>query len=517
MRALLLGAAALLLVATPAASAKSPSPPVVVLQALPGKAPSPATGQQAVEVARANGVASALARPYRNELGWTAQWHGTQWWLVGVYESDWGTRFVVRAAVRGRQASYGVGPTRQWILANAQPRVTTLYARFDPATAVAQMKAQMMALPPPQDTNEYPNFDPRNYTILDGAATLVRDESGTSPYYGSGPGWWFVYYALDHRTGKNVVLPVTGAGYDPPAPEAAFSRSGRPSTYGFYDFWVRNDVRPAVPAVDNWIDSVIAARGWHPADWPSTGRDETFLSIPPIIPRPPFKVARRPGGVAPNPATAAAAVAVATANLDVAHALADPYTSEGGWTAQWRGHAWWLAGVFRSPWGKRFVVRAAVVGSHADFGAGPGRKWLLAHAQPRLKKTVYTRLNSWAAALLLRDELLASPAAFDPHRYSILAEAADLARDSPPTLDSGPAWYVVLYAKDLVSGKKVVLPVTASSRGPLVETSYDDVSSPGATAYGFQGFSVLRRVPSKLSGWIRWVAGKRGWHPTNFR
>ena len=59
--------------------------------------------------------------------------------------------------------------------------------------------------------------------------------------------------------------------------------------------------------------------------------------------------------------------------------------------------------------------------------------------------------------------------------------------------------------------------MTSGSRGPLVETSYDDTSKPGVTAYGFAGFVVQHRVPSKLSGWIRRVVAKRGWHPTNFR
>jgi hypothetical protein len=523
MRALLAGAAVLFLVAVAgsvpaAATGAAPTLPVTVLPALPGKAPSPATGRAAVALARANGVASALARPYKAELGWTAQWQGHQWWLVGVYESAWGTRFVVRAAIQGGYARFGVGPTRQWILANARPQVTTLYTRFDPASAVAQMKAAMMAVPPPQYKNEFPNFDPRNYTILDGAATFALDEPGADSF-GSGPGWWFVYYALDHRTGHDVVLPVTGAGYDPPVPEGSISTHGGGSIYGFWDFWVRNDVQPAVPALDAWINGVIAARGWHPADWPSLGHDETFLSIPPFFPRPPFKVRSRPGGGAPRPATGAAAVAVATANLDVAGALAGPYTVAAGWTAQWRGHAWWLAGVFRSPWGKRFVVRATVVGSDVRFGVGPGKKWILAHAQPRLRHTVYTRLKPSDATALMKAEMLASPSQFDATKYSILDGAAELVRDSPPTLDSGPAWYFVYYAKDLAIGKNVVLPVTSPTHAPLVETTYE-TSTAGDTAYGFQGFDVLPKVPAKnaaLSRWIRGVVAKQGWHPANLR
>ena len=525
MRALWAGAAISLLVAAAgsaptSAAARPHSPPVVVLPALPGKTPSPATGRAAVALARANSAPSALARPYKAELGWTAQWQGKEWWLVGVYESDWGTRFVVRATVEGRYAQFGVGPTRAWILDNAQPKVTTLYTRFDPPSAVAAMKAELLSLPPPDpNPGSYPNFDPRNYTILDGAATLVQDEPEQGSYAGVETG--LVVRLLRARSQDRPERRPAGdrARVRPPVPEGSITERNGASVYGFWDVWVRNDVRPARPALDDWVDSVIAARGWQPADWPSTGGDETFWSIPPFIPRPPFRVPRKQGGTTPRPATARAAVAVVHANLDVAAVLAKPFADEGGWTAQWRGNAWWLAGVFKSAWGKRFVVRATVVGSHVQFGAGPGRTWILAHVRPRLKQTIYTRLNPWSAALLLKAEALASPAQFDQHRYSILAEAAELVRDSPPTLDSGPAWYAVFYAKDLATGKNVVLPVLSATSGPLVETNYD-ASEPGATAYGFEGFDVLGKVPAKvpgLSAWIRRVVAKRSWHPTNFR
>lgn len=509
---------AVLLAASGAApAAVTGSPPVVVLPALPGKAPSPATGHEAVALARANGVASALARPYKAELGWTAQWRGNGWWLVGVFESDWGTRFVVRASVvGGRYVHFGGGPPRQWILDNAQPRVTTLFARFDPASAVSEMETEMLLAQPAPEPNAYPNFDPKNFTILDGAAVLVRDQPEGSGTWGSGPGWWFVYYARDHRTGQNVVLPVTGPGYDPPTSEGSFETPGGASAYGFWDVWVRNDVQPALPSLDDWINEVIAARGWQPADWPSTGRDETFWSIPPFIRRPPFTIRRIAGAAEPSPATASLAVGVAEAKLDIPSALAEPFTSGGDWTAQWRGKEWWLVAVFRSPWGKRFVVRATVNGRHVQFGVGAGKQWILEHAQPRLKKTVFTRLRPSSAVALLQAELLAGPVLrFDPQKYSILSGSAELVRDVPPTLDSGPAWYAVYYAKNRATGRNVVLPVTTPSGGPLVEQTYD-TSTPGSTAYGFQDFRVLPRVPSSLTKWIRSVVAKYGWQPTNF-
>jgi hypothetical protein len=500
-------------VAAPGAAAGPPAssgPPVIVLHALPGGNPRPATGRQAVALARANvDVPGALARPYKAELGWTAQWQGHEWWLVGVFESDWGARFVVRAAVRGRYAQFGAGPTTQWMLANAQPTVTTLYSRFDLSSAVAQMKAELLATPAPAP-GSFPDFNPRNYTILDGAAELVQDEP-TGPGIFSGPGWWFVYDARDLRTGLNVVLPVAGINYGP-AVEGSFEPAPGRTSYGIAGLvW---DNVPTGTNLANWIGGVIAARGWRPSNWPSTGHDPSF-PVPPFLSRPRVSVAKAVSGRKPSPARARQAVAVAGANLDVADALAQPFEAEQGWTAQWRGHEWWLVGVFHSEWGKRFVVRASVVGDRVRFGAGPGKRWILKHARPRLRKTVYTRLKPSSAAGLLQTEMLSQPTArFDPKRYSILRRAAKLVRDS----DSGPAWDVVYYAKDLTTGKGVVLPVTSPSKHPLVETTYD-TSTPGSTAYGFKAFDVLLGAPSdrpRLTKWIRSVVAARGWHPTNF-
>lgn len=541
MRALLRGAAVVVLVAaaaaTPGAVAGPPpatSPPVVVLPALPGKTPRPATGQRAVALARANrNVPDALARPYKTELGWTAQWRRNRWWLVGVFESDWGTRFVVRASVvGGRYVRFGVGPTRAWILANAQPSVTTLNTRFDASSsAVAVIKARLLALPPPPP-NSFPDFDPKNYTILDGAAELLEDAPVTDKpgFYpgGGGPLWYFVYYARDHRNGQNVVLPVTGINYAPVS-EGSVETARGAATYGFWDLGVADNVPPSysfLAGLRNWITGVIAARGWQPANWPSMGYDPSF-TIPPFIPRPlRVTVAKALPGAKPHPAKGRQAVRVARANLHVVDVLAQPFTGgQGSWTAQWRGNQWWVVGVFSSEWGKRFVVPATVQGGWVRFGAGPGRQWILKHARPRLKTTLYTRLKPWSATSLMKTEMLALPpptpgsvSQFDPANYSILAGAAKLVRDVRPTAASGPAWYFVYYATDRSTGKNVVLPVTTPSLGPLVETTYD-TARPGSTAYGFEGFDVLLTVPSHkpaLTSWIRSVVAKRGWHPTNF-
>lgn len=88
--------------------------------------------------------------------------------------------------------------------------------------------------------------------------------------------------------------------------------------------------------------------------------------------RPARRRSRSPGRAAwqLRPATTEGAIGEARAKLDVPDLMAEPFTSGGDWTAQWRGTTWWLVGVYRSPWGKRFVVRATVSGRHVRFGAG---------------------------------------------------------------------------------------------------------------------------------------------------
>jgi hypothetical protein len=501
------------------ATGDAPTLPVTVLPALPGKAPRPATGRAAVALARANGVASALARPYKAELGWTAQWQGHQWWLVGVYESDWGARFVVRAAVvGGHYVRFGAGPTRQWILDNARPQVTTLYTRFTPTAATAQMHAYLRALPAPQP-GWFPDFNPANYEFLDGAADLVLDAptSGRVTLFGPGPGWYFVYYARDLRTGQNVVVPVTGINYSLVS-EGQIETAPGANAYGLWGE-VADNVPPVFKVLHDWISSVIAARGWQPTNWPTTGYDPSF-TIPPFLHRPmPVSVAKPLPGPKPSPATGRKAVAVARANLNVASVLAGPFAGELGWSAQWRGKEWWLVGAFKSAFGKRFVVRATVVGGWVKFGTGPGRGWIAKHVRPRWTKAFYARLKPSDATAVMKAEMLASPSQFDATKYSILDGAAKLAQDVQPSGGSGPAWYFVFYAKDLATGKKVVLPVTSGSLGPLVETTYE-TSTPGDTAYGFQGFEVLPKVPggnAALSRWIRRVVAEQRWDPTNLR
>ena len=61
--------------------------------------------------------------------------------------------------------------------------------------------------------------------------------------------------------------------------------------------------------------------------------------------------------------------------------------------------------------------------------------------------------------------------------------------------------------------------MTSGSLGSIVETTYE-TSTAGDTAYGFQGFEVLPKIPSKhkaLARWIRRVVAGQGWHPTNLR
>src|SRR2546430_868164 len=79
----------------------------------------------------------------------------------------------------------------------------------------------------------------------------------------------------------------------------------------------------------------------------------------------------------PVPPTAKKAIALVRANPDTTQA-ASPYQRELGWSAAWRGDRWWVVGVFKSQWGKRFAVDAAII-------AGKVRTYIYYYDRPPAK------------------------------------------------------------------------------------------------------------------------------------
>ena len=61
---------------------------------------------------------------FKSELGWVAQWRGDRWWVLGLFSSPYGTRFVVDASVIGGKVYADLGmyqrPSATWVRATAR-------------------------------------------------------------------------------------------------------------------------------------------------------------------------------------------------------------------------------------------------------------------------------------------------------------------------------------------------------------------------------------------------------------
>src|SRR5207244_2134356 len=125
-------------------------------------------------------------------------WRGNKWWVLGLFSSQWGTRFVVDATLSGGRVYTYINlgrPSPTWVRATAQRwHLGTLYTRYTPAAAIQVAE---------QDT-----ISPSQYTVLGAAAKLARDGA-------QHVGWYFALYVQD-TTGKKLVLVVTGLGGDSP-------------------------------------------------------------------------------------------------------------------------------------------------------------------------------------------------------------------------------------------------------------------------------------------------------------
>lgn len=139
--------------------------------------PRPATARKAIALVRSDPDTSKAASPYKRELGWVAEWRGDRWWLVGLFESSWGVRFVVDAAIIGGEVytyiDYSSRPSRRWVQAKARRwRLNTLYTRLTPAAAIELAQQSL-------------SFELRRYSVLDAAAKLTTDT-------GREQGWYFL-------------------------------------------------------------------------------------------------------------------------------------------------------------------------------------------------------------------------------------------------------------------------------------------------------------------------------------
>jgi hypothetical protein len=211
-----------------------------VLSPTPGaEKPRPATARLAIARVRAHRDTAAEASPYSHQIRWTAEWRGDRWWVLGLFESEWGVRFVVDAAiVAGRvytYINYSGRPSRAWVREKARRwGVRTLYTRFTPVPAIKFARESL-------------DFELREYTVLDAAAKLAKDTAASV-------GWYFALH-VQASDGRRLVLAVTGLGLAP-AQEGKYT-SG-------YGFGAQPRLHEAVPLIlADWIGATAKARGWQ--------------------------------------------------------------------------------------------------------------------------------------------------------------------------------------------------------------------------------------------------------------
>lgn len=206
--------------------------------------PRPATAQKAIALVRSHPDTNQAAAPFKREIRWAAEWRGDRWWVLGLFESDWGAQFVVDAAIRRGQV-YTYGPSRVWVRARATRwGLRTLYTRFTPAAAIEAVKES-------NPYEETAGLALSEYTIVDAAARLATDTADTQA-------WYFAFY-VQPPSGDRRVLAVTGLGGSGPANEGLYS-SG-------YGFGATPQVFERIPLnLLDWVRAVAKARGWQPSN-----------------------------------------------------------------------------------------------------------------------------------------------------------------------------------------------------------------------------------------------------------
>jgi hypothetical protein len=225
-------------------SSPAPSAPGV---ARPAAKPWPKTARAAIALVRADPDTSREASPFKREITWIAEWHRDRWWVIGLFESNWGVRFVVDATISHHHVytyiEYISRPSRKWVLAKARRwHLATLYTRLTSTQAIEFAKTSIGLAP--------------RYTIVDAAAKLARDTA-------SSVGWYFVFYVTT-QDGRKLVLAVTGLG-GRPAEEGEYT-----SGYGFGS---QPQLQDSVPLnLSDWVRSVVKARGWQPSNLGANAR-----------------------------------------------------------------------------------------------------------------------------------------------------------------------------------------------------------------------------------------------------
>jgi len=190
---------------------------------------------------RASPDMSEAVAPFKRELDWKAEWVKDRWWVIGLFESPWGVKFVSDATVWDGKVyayiNYGERPEREWVEARAKEwGLSTYYTRLTPDEALSRVKNS--------DSVRYALQDVK---VMDGVAELVEDSAVSQA-------WRFAFYVL-RVNGDYAVLAIEGDG-GKGAEEGNYI-----SEYGFGNatesYW-------EIPLhLVDWARSLAKNRGWQ--------------------------------------------------------------------------------------------------------------------------------------------------------------------------------------------------------------------------------------------------------------
>jgi hypothetical protein len=225
---------------------------------------NPPTKEKAIAMVRTDPKMSQAVGPLKHELDWKAEWVEDRWYVIGLFESSWGAKFVRHATifegevyVSGYEYSREFTPPNDWVISKAKKEwdLKTLYTRLTPETAIELVKRnEKVSYTLKEEIKEEKVFGlPRTILkdkpILDAVAELIRDDIEVQE-------WRFAFY-VQQKDGSKAILIVIGLG-GRGAIEGQYADG-----YGFGEtievYWHWN----APLYLRDWIDKIAKERGWE--------------------------------------------------------------------------------------------------------------------------------------------------------------------------------------------------------------------------------------------------------------
>jgi hypothetical protein len=223
--------------------------------------PYPPTAEEAIAMVKTFPCMSEVITPFKQELDWKAEWVEDRWYVIGLFESPWGVKFIREATIGYRQiyvwgcfrylrgyikgertligyapySAYLMLPPRKWVISKAQEwGLKTLYTRLTPEIAIKLIKED------PKFINAL-----KNRQVLDTVAELIVDNVESQK-------WWFAFYVIQEESSKALLVV-----------EAIEGINRWNKKYGFKQIYLHWEI-PYYMA--DWVRKVAKERSWLEAN-----------------------------------------------------------------------------------------------------------------------------------------------------------------------------------------------------------------------------------------------------------